>query len=408
MHDAPKCCQASGIHPPPWALVRASTSAAAAENGGMKVATKVLAACAGLAALALCASGISLVQAVRIQSATGATPMVGTSSVVVHATMFGLSAIAALLVPWWLVRAVRRPLRDMSRVAERVFLDDRCDLRVQFDGHGRDEFGEVGAGLNRLLGHVAEALAQVRKTSEDLTRGAQDVRGSSMKLAETASKQACSVQEVANAVSTVSSSMRENHRNVQRANEVSEAGCTAAERGSAANARLAAAMQDMTKSTEEVVRVLAVIDGIAFQTNLLALNAAVEAARAGDAGKGFAVVAEEVRTLAQRSAKAALETREMVQKNLANVKHSTGEANEVAGVFKVIDDTILEVRMLLDQVAYASEAQTEGINQIVGVSSMVDSTAQSTAAESEELAAAAASSSDALMGLRGLLARFQV
>ena len=98
----------------------------------------------------------------------------------------------------------------------------------------------------------------------------------------------------------------------------------------------------------------------------------------------------------------------MLQKNLANVKHSTGEASEVAGVFKVIDDTILEVRMLLDQVAYASEAQTEGINQIVGVSSMVDSTAQSTAAESEELAAAAASSSDALMGLRGLLARFQV
>lgn len=371
-----------------------------AESACMKVATKVLAGCYGLAALAVCVSGLGLLEVANEQAGTGVFAA--------RLVVFAVCVAAALVVPWWLVRSVRRPLREICGGADAVFYDGVCDLRARFRSDRGDEFGDLGIVFNRLLGHVAEALAEIRAASDSLTRGAKDVQGSSMTLAETASKQACSVQEVANAVSTVSSSMRENHRNVQRANEVSEAGCTAAERGSAANARLGAAMQDMTQSSEEVVRILAVIDGIAFQTNLLALNAAVEAARAGESGRGFAVVADEVRTLAQRSARAASETRELVEKNLANVKHSAQEAKEVADVFKVIDDTILEVRMLLDQVAYASEAQTEGINQIVGVSTMVDSSAQSTAAESEELAAAAASSSDALAGMRGLFARFLV
>jgi methyl-accepting chemotaxis protein len=374
----------------------------------MKVANKVVAGCSGLAVLAVSVSAFGLVQAMANDPSGGhETGDAASSGVGLHVTLLVVCAIASVVVPWWLARIVRRPFEQLGKIADGVFRDGVCDLRAQFDADSRDEFGELGRRLNHLLGHVSEALSTIRAASESLERGARDVRGSSMTLAETASKQACSVQEVANAVSTVSSSMRENHRNVQRANEVSEVGCTAAERGSAANARLGTAMQEMSKSSEEIARVLAVIDGIAFQTNLLALNAAVEAARAGDAGKGFAVVAEEVRTLAQRSARAASDTRVMIDKNLTNVKHSTDEAAEVAEVFKLIDDTILEVRMLLDQVAYASEAQTEGLNQIVGVSAMVDTSAQSTAAESEELAAAATTSSEALAGLRGLFARFE-
>ncbi len=320
----------------------------------------------------------------------------------------GVGALIAVAMAFWLVRSVRRPMGAMTRALDSVFADDRFNLQVRFDAHQRDEFGRLGVAMNHLFEKVSETVRNIRAASQELELGANDVRKSSESLANAASGQAASVEEVSAAVTELSSSMRENHGNVERANGLSVAACDAAQRGGTAMARLGTAMDRMRVSSTEIERVLSTIDEIAFQTNLLALNAAVEAARAGDAGKGFAVVAEEVRTLAQRSAEAARNSKKMVDESIESVRNSVHETQQVTEVFSDIDKGIRDVRGILEQVTGASEEQTRGLNQISSVSETVDQNAQSTAAQSEELSAAATCSADSAVGLRRMVAQFEV
>ena len=139
----------------------------------------------------------------------------------------------------------------------------------------------------------------------------------------------------------------------------------------------------------------------------LALNAAVEAARAGEAGKGFAVVAEEVRNLAQKSAQAARDTKQMISESMSCVQRSNAEAQEVHEVFGAIDGNIRVVRSALEQITTASSEQTHGLNQIAQVSEQVDHLAHKAPAQSEELSAAANCSSESALSLRQLVTKFE-
>lgn len=320
--------------------------------------------------------------------------------------LFG--GLVAVLAGCWLVASVRRPVRRLQHDLGRVFTSDRFDLRVRVADRDGDEFGRLGAAINELLGKVAEAVQGINTASVDLEQGAGDVRKSSESLATAASGQAASVQEVTAAVAELSASMQQNHQNVARANDLAGTACGAAERGGTAMQRLAEAMERMRTASAEIERVLGTIDAIAFQTNLLALNAAVEAARAGESGRGFAVVAEEVRTLAQRSAEAARNSKQMVDQSLSSVQHSVGESEQVRGVFREIDEAIRSLRTILEQVTTASGEQARGLDQISTVAIQVDGNVQNTAAQSEELSAAANCSSQSAVGLRRLVAQFEV
>ncbi|MCA8967059.1 MAG: methyl-accepting chemotaxis protein, partial [Planctomycetes bacterium] len=157
----------------------------------------------------------------------------------------GFGALVAVAMAFWLVRSVRRPMRAMSHALGSVFADDRFNLQVRFEAHDRDEFGRLGSSMNHLFEKVGETVRNIRAASQELELGANDVRKSSESLANAASGQAASVEEVSAAVTELSSSMRENHGNVERANGLSVAACDAAQRGGTAMERLGVAMDRM-------------------------------------------------------------------------------------------------------------------------------------------------------------------
>ena len=181
----------------------------------------------------------------------------------------------------------------------------------------------------------------------------------------------------------------QNAENAQQASSLSEESQNNADKGASEMQAMNEAMDSIKESSEQISKVIKVIDEIAFQTNLLALNAAVEAARAGEHGKGFAVVAEEVRSLALRSAEAAQETAAMIEQSVERANNGVSIAGRVGDALSGIVDSSRKVNTLLTEIASASHEQSEGIDQVNKGVAELDKVTQRNAGNSEELASGA-------------------
>ncbi len=278
------------------------------------------------------------------------------------------------------------PIDEAAAVLERFA--DR-DLSARMTGEYAGEYQRIKRAVNQAAQNLNETLTEVSAAAEQVAGAASQINGSSQSLAQGASEQASSLEETSSSLQEMASMARQNTANAQEARSMAEGAADSTQKGAESVRHLSEAMTRIRDSSQATAKIVKTIDEIAFQTNLLALNAAVEAARAGEAGKGFAVVAEEVRALAIRSAEAAKNTAELIEDSVANSEQGVAVQDEVLDRLREIEAGVGRVRQVMEEIAAASEQQTDGVDQINTAVEEMNGVTQNTAATAEEAASAA-------------------
>ena len=253
----------------------------------------------------------------------------------------------------------------------------------------RSEYDRLGFAMNRMIEITHGTLADVSRTAVELSHNAVSITDASESLLQGAKRSAVALDQIATIVTHVEQGAQANTAGATAADQESVTARTAAAEGYAAMSELVAAMAKMQTAGSKIVKVVTLIDSIAFQTNLLALNAAIEAARAGQHGKGFAVVAEEVRSLAVRSAKAVAETSDLVKQNSDELSNSAAIVANTEAAFKRIAKGTECVADLMKDIVLASQKQSSGISEIVVGLRQVDQVVQKNTSSAGETATVA-------------------
>lgn len=260
--------------------------------------------------------------------------------------------------------------------------------------------------INATIDKLADTVGQIRESADFINNSSQEIASGNNNLSERVEAQAASLEETASSMEELTSTVKNNADNAQQANQVASSARELAEKGGTVVISAVNAMAEINESSNKIAEIIGVIDEIAFQTNLLALNASVEAARAGEQGRGFSVVATEVRNLAQRSAAAARESKELIQTSIQRVRTGTEFVNETGVSLNEIVGGVKKVGDIISEIAAASIEQSQGIEQVNQAVSEMDEITQQNAALAEEASAASVSMSDQSTDMINLLQFF--
>ncbi|AOR62985.1 methyl-accepting chemotaxis protein [Pectobacterium wasabiae] len=281
------------------------------------------------------------------------------------------------------------------------------NLAVAVNLHPGDDRSVLAAmdGMRKSLSSIVE---QVRESSESIATGASQIAAGSTDLSQRTEEQAANLQQTAASMEEMSQTVRQNSDTVRSAAQLAQAASNTAAKGGEAVSNIVVTMQEITSSSQKIGDIISVIDGIAFQTNILALNAAVEAARAGEQGRGFAVVAGEVRSLAQRSATAAKEIKELIGHSVEKVETGSALVSDAGTTIEELVRQARHVADLINEIGVTTQEQESGVSQIHDAVNQLDQVTQQNAALVEQSASAADSLSDQAAHLVELMRVFIV
>ncbi|MGV7206766.1 methyl-accepting chemotaxis protein [Oxalobacteraceae bacterium A2-2] len=299
----------------------------------------------------------------------------------------GLSVLAGMWITRTLWRSLGAEPRDLAEAVGRVADND---LTVRLQVHPKDE-RSVLAAVQRMQVSLTGVVLAVRNDARQVETAASEISIGNNELSERTERQAGALQETASSMDELTSTVRQNADNARQASELAAAASSVAGKGGAVVGEVVATMDSISEASRRIVDIISVIDGIAFQTNILALNAAVEAARAGEQGRGFAVVASEVRTLAQRSATAAKEIKELIDNSVQRVEAGARLAGDAGATMRDVVDSVQRVSDIVTAISAASQQQYGGIEHVNQSVSAMDDVTQQNASLVEEAAAAAES-----------------
>ncbi len=295
-----------------------------------------------------------------------------------------LGIAAALL----LARSITRPLAQAVRHADEIA---QGDLTQPIQAHGRDEAAQLLRALQGMQSRLAQVVGGVRSNAEGVSTASAEIAQGNHDLSARTESQASALEETAASMEQLGATVRQNPDNAAQANQLAMTASSVAAQGGSVVAEVVQTMRGIQDSSHKIADIIGVIDSIAFQTNILALNAAVEAARAGEQGRGFAVVAGEVRSLAQRSAEAAKEIKQLIIDSVERVGQGTQLVDKAGSTMTEVVSAIRRVTDIMGEISAASREQSSGVTQVGEAITQMDHATQQNAALVEQSAAAAAS-----------------
>lgn len=372
--------------------------------------------------------------------------------VIIQLGMAGAALVITLILSTYLTRAITRPLHELEQSAGKI-VGGEFDISVTYQS--KDELGRLAdafknmtvileaviADASRLLSEMANGnfdvrtraeeryvgefqsllssirklnrdlsmtLGQINQSADQVSSGAGQVSNGAQALAQGATEQAASVEELAATITNISHQVKETADNAMEARHQANTAGDEVEECNTQMRDMMAAMEEITRTSNEIGKIIKTIEDIAFQTNILALNAAVEAARAGEAGKGFAVVAEEVRSLASKSSVASKNTAELIESSIEAVARGTKIANSTAASLMKVVEEVRSASASVDAIANAAEEQSGAIEQVTLGVDQISSVVQTNSATAEESAAASQELSEQAATLKTLVAKFSL
>jgi len=330
--------------------------------------------------------------------------LANTSSTI--AAIIGLIAILiGVLVSWWIIRQITRPVVHNLALAERIASGD---LSSQITAHGEDELGKLTGAMGRMNSKLREMIFEVRNSVSQVSRAATEIAEGNTDLSSRTEQQAAAVVETAASMEELTATVKNNADNARNASRLAAQASTTASEGGQVMREVVTTMNDINTSSSKIADITAVINSIAFQTNILALNAAVEAARAGEQGRGFAVVASEVRNLSQRSSQAAKDIENLISESVSRITRGSDLVVKAGATMDEVVQSVTRVNDIMGEISSASEEQSRGIEQIARAVSELDSTTQQNASLVSESSTAAGSLEEQARLLEQLVATFRL